>query len=121
VRRAPDGYFSLVDRAKDMIISGGENVYPREVEDIIAGYPGILEVAVVGQPDPLYEERVVAFVRVADDAPPLNKKDLIAFVRERLAGFKVPKVVHVVDDLPRNGTGKIAKQVLREHLAEADR
>jgi fatty-acyl-CoA synthase len=118
VRRSPDGYFSLVDRAKDLIISGGENVYPREVEDIIAGFPGVLETAVVGQPDPLYEERVVAFVRVAEGTP-LDEKELITFVRERLAGFKVPKMVHVVDDLPRNGTGKIVKQVLRDHLTGA--
>jgi fatty-acyl-CoA synthase len=117
VRRAADGYFTLVDRAKDMIISGGENVYPREVEDIIAAFPNIAEVAVVGAPDPLYEERVTAFVRLADPAQPLDEAALRAYVRERLAGFKVPRAVHVIDELPRNGVGKVSKPKLRERLA----
>lgn len=118
VRRASDGYFSLVDRVKDMIISGGENVYPREVEDVIASFPGVAEVAVVGLPDPLYEERVVAFVRVAEQKHAPDSAELIAYVRERLAGFKVPKVVHFVDDLPRTGAGKVAKPVLRKQYAQ---
>lgn len=118
VRRAADGYFALVDRVKDIIISGGENVYPREVEDVIASFPGVVEVAVVGQPDPLYEERVVAFVRVAKHTTGPDTAELIRYVRERLAGFKVPKVVHFVDDLPRTGTGKVAKPVLRQQIAE---
>jgi fatty-acyl-CoA synthase len=117
VRRASDGYFTLVDRAKDMIISGGENVYPHEVEDIIATFPNIAEVAVVGAPDPLYEERVVAFVRLADPSQPLDEAELRAFVRERLAGFKVPRAVHVIDELPRTGVGKVSKPLLRERLA----
>jgi fatty-acyl-CoA synthase len=118
VRRGPDGYFALVDRVKDMIISGGENVYPREVEDIIASFPGVAEVAVVGQPDPLYEERVVAFVRLAEHVQAPDPAELIAHVRERLAGFKVPKVVHFVDDLPRTGAGKVAKPQLRRLFSE---
>ena len=117
VRRGSDGYFSLVDRAKDMIISGGENVYPREVEDVIATFPNIAEVAVVGAPDPLYEERVVAFVRLTDAALPFDEAELRAFVRERLAGFKVPRAVHVIDELPRTGAGKISKPQLRQRLA----
>jgi fatty-acyl-CoA synthase len=117
VTRAADGYFTLVDRAKDMIISGGENVYPHEVEDVIATFPNIAEVAVVGAPDPLYEERVTAFVRLADPAQPLDEAALRAFVRERLAGFKVPRAVHVIDELPRTGVGKVSKPQLRERLA----
>lgn len=117
VRRAADGYFTLVDRAKDMIISGGENVYPHEVEDIIAAFPNIAEVAVVGAPDPLYEERVTAFVRLADPARPFDEAELRAYVRERLAGFKVPRDVRVIDELPRTGVGKVSKPLLRERLA----
>jgi fatty-acyl-CoA synthase len=118
VRRADDGYFSLVDRAKDMIISGGENIYPREVEDVIATFPGVAEVAVVGLPDPLYEEKVVAFVRVTEGSGVLDPDALRAHVREQLAGYKVPKVVHVVDELPRSGAGKVVKAQLREAWAE---
>jgi len=118
VRRSADGYFWLVDRVKDMIISGGENVYPREVEDVIAAFPGVAEVAVIGLPDPLYEERVVAFVRVIDQADAPDAAALTAHVRGQLAGFKVPREVHFVSDLPRTGAGKIAKQALRENHAE---
>ena len=117
VRRAADGYFTLVDRAKDMIISGGENVYPHEVEDVIATFPNIAEVAVVGAPDPVYEERAIAFVRLADPAQPLDEAALRAFVRERLAGFKVPRVFRVIDELPRTGVGKVSKPQLRVLLA----
>lgn len=117
VRRGADGYFSLVDRAKDMIISGGENVYPREVEDVIASFPNIAEVAVVGAPDRLYEERVIAFVRLTDPARPFDEAELRAFVRERLAGFKVPRAVHVIDELPHTGAGKVSKPLLRQRLA----
>lgn len=114
VRLRADGYYYLVDRAKDMVITGGENVYPREVEDVIASYPGVAEVAVIGVPDPLYEERVVALVRSAPGVDVPVAADVIAFVRDRLAGFKTPKEVHIVDDFPRTGAGKIAKQALRE-------
>ncbi|OZG26139.1 hypothetical protein BH683_025335 [Williamsia sp. 1138] len=113
MRRDADGYFSMVDRVKDLIISGGENVYPREVEDVIATFPGVGEVAVVGLPDPLYEERVVAFVRMVEGDPVPDVADLTAYVRERLAGFKVPKAVHFVDILPRSGAGKVLKGELR--------
>ncbi|MEU1597050.1 class I adenylate-forming enzyme family protein [Streptomyces sp. NPDC005708] len=119
VRRADDGYFTLVDRAKDLIISGGENIYPREVEDVIATYPGVGEVAVVGLPDPLYEEKVVAFVRVAEGSAQPDAGALRAYVRERLAGYKVPRVVHFVEDLPRTGAGKVVKAKLRETWSEA--
>jgi len=122
VRRADDGYFHLVDRAKDMIITGGENVYAKEVEDVLAAHPSVAEVAVIGVPDDVYEERVVAIVRAdpAATAPPAH--ELIAFARQQLAGFKCPKEVHFVDDFPRTGIGKIAKQELRvEHGAAGDR
>jgi fatty-acyl-CoA synthase len=74
-------------------------------------------VAVVGAPDPLYEERVTAFVRLTDPAQPFDEAELRAYVRERLAGFKVPRAVHVIDELPRTGVGKVSKPQLRERLA----
>jgi len=113
VRRSADGFFYLVDRAKDIIITGGENVYPREVEDIVATFPGVAEVAVIGIPDLLYEERVIALVRQPAEAEQLDPKEIIAFVRERLAGFKTPKEIHFVDEFPRSGAGKVNKAALR--------
>lgn len=113
VRRDAEGFFHLVDRVKDVIITGGENVYPKEVEDVLAAHPGVAEVAVVGVPDPTYEERVVAVVRPAPGAPAPGADELVAFVRERLAGYKTPKDVRFVEDFPRTGIGKIAKHELR--------
>jgi fatty-acyl-CoA synthase len=113
VRRSADGYCTLVDRAKDIVITGGENVYPREVEDVLSGYPGVAEVAVIGVPDPLYEERVVALVRPLPGAEEIDPSAVIRYARKHLAGFKTPKEVHVVADFPRTGTGKIAKAELR--------
>lgn len=113
VRRDADGYFSLVDRVKDMIITGGENVYPKEVEDVISAVPGVAEVAVIGVPDDVYEERVVAVVRADPGGVAPEADEIISFVRSRLAGYKTPKEVHFVDDFPRTGVGKIAKHDLR--------
>jgi fatty-acyl-CoA synthase len=121
VRQADDGYFTMVDRAKEMIITGGENVYPREVEDVLVTHPSVAECAVIGVADDVYEERVVAFVRVEQAAEPPTAEALIAYVRVRLAGFKTPKEVHLVDDLPRTGVGKIAKQALRDAYAPLGR
>lgn len=117
VRQDGEGYFTMVDRAKEMIITGGENVYPKEVEDVLSGHPAVAEAAVIGVPDDIYEERVVAFVRLEPDAAGVTGEALIAHVRSNLAGFKTPKECHVVDDLPRTGVGKIAKQVLRDDFA----
>jgi acyl-CoA synthetase (AMP-forming)/AMP-acid ligase II len=117
VTQSQDGYFTMVDRAKEMIITGGENVYPREVEDVLATHPAVAECAVIGVPDEVFEERVVAYVRIEPGAETPSTDLLIAYVRERLAGFKTPKELHVVDDLPRTGVGKIAKQALREAYA----
>jgi acyl-CoA synthetase (AMP-forming)/AMP-acid ligase II len=114
VRRDAEGYFTMVDRLKDMIITGGENVYPREVEDVLAAYPGVAEVAVIGLADAVYEERVVALVRMVPGTPEPPAGVLVAHVRERLAGFKTPKELHYVEDFPRTGVGKIAKAELRK-------
>ena len=114
LRQDPEGYFHLAGRAKELIISGGENVYPKEVEDLISELPQVAEVVVIGVPDPIYEERVVALIRVAPGGVAPAAEDVMAFVRARLAGFKTPKEVHIVDDFPRNGVGKIARPELRE-------
>jgi malonyl-CoA/methylmalonyl-CoA synthetase len=110
-----DGYFTISGRAKELIISGGYNVYPREVEEVIEGCPGVSEVAVVGLPDPEFGERVVAVV-VRED-PGLTAEKVTSFCREDLAGYKKPREVVFVDDLPRNALGKVLKHKVREGLS----
>jgi long-chain acyl-CoA synthetase len=111
-----DGYLFLTDRIKDMIVSGGENVYPIEVEDALARHPDVAEVAVVGVPDERWGETVKAFVvpRPGRDPAP---DELVAFARERLAGYKLPRLIELVDDLPRTASGKVLKRALRERRA----
>jgi fatty-acyl-CoA synthase len=109
----PDGYLTLVDRKKDLIISGGENVSTVEVEHAIAAHPAVHEVAVVGVPDERWGEVPKAWVALRPGAV-LDEAALIAFTRERLAGFKTPKSVVFVDELPHGGTGKIMKHDLRQ-------
>jgi acyl-CoA synthetase (AMP-forming)/AMP-acid ligase II len=106
------GYLYIVDRKKDMIITGGLNVYTKEVEQALLTNPGIADAAVVGIPDDVYGESVVAFVERPADSQ-LTIEDVIATVLGRLAGYKKPKHVFLVDDLPRNGTGKVLKHELR--------
>jgi malonyl-CoA/methylmalonyl-CoA synthetase len=115
---APDGYVSIVGRAKDLVISGGLNVYPKEVEEVIDSLPGIDESAVFGVPHPDLGEAVVAAVRLKPGAVRPAEGDVIAAVRERLAAFKTPKAVHFVDDLPRNVMGKVQKNELRKRYAD---
>jgi fatty-acyl-CoA synthase len=107
-----DGYVYIYDRAKDMIISGGENVYPAEVESAIYGHPDVLEVAVIGVPDQAWGEAVKA-VCVPKPGTSLDADSVISWARERVAGFKVPKSVDVITALPRNPTGKILRRELR--------
>jgi malonyl-CoA/methylmalonyl-CoA synthetase len=114
-----DGYLHIVGRSKDLIISGGLNVYPKEIEDVIDGLEGVLESAVVGVPDADFGEAVVAIVVAAPGADP-EPAALRAAARERLASFKVPKRVHVVDALPRNAMGKVEKAVLRRRFETGD-
>jgi acyl-CoA synthetase (AMP-forming)/AMP-acid ligase II len=115
--RSADGYLFVTDRLKDMVVTGGENVYPREVEDIFQEHPAVLEAAVIGMPDDQWGERVHALVvlktgSVASDA------ELIEFCRSRLANYKVPKSIDIVDVLPKNATGKVLKRELRESVAK---
>jgi fatty-acyl-CoA synthase len=111
--RDEDGYYYLVDRVKDMIISGGENIYPTEVENEIHDFAGIAECAVIGVPDDHWGEVGRAVIRVQPGAS-VEPGELLEFLRTRLAGYKVPKSVVFVDDFPTTGSGKIRKNVLRE-------
>jgi len=106
-----DGYLTISDRKKDVIISGGENVSSIEVEDVLAGHPNIREVAVVGTPDEKWGEAVTALV--VTDGAPLTAQDVIAYCRASLAGYKCPKRVEFRDALPRTATGKLQKFKLR--------
>jgi malonyl-CoA/methylmalonyl-CoA synthetase len=110
-----DGYLSIVGRAKDLIISGGYNVYPKEIELVIDAIPGVVESAVIGVPHPDFGEAVMAVV-VKQASAPLDEPAVIAHVRSQIANFKVPKRVVFVDDLPRNAMGKVMKNVLRDGL-----
>ncbi len=107
-----DGYLFIHDRLKDMIVSGAENVYPAEVERALEGFPGIAEVAVIGVPDEQWGEAVKAVV-VANPGVALSENEIIEFARTRVARFKCPKSVDIVDALPRNPSGKILKKELR--------
>jgi acyl-CoA synthetase (AMP-forming)/AMP-acid ligase II len=108
-----DGYLTIRDRLKDMIVTGGENVYPRAIEDVLVMHPAVAEVAVVGVPDARWGETVKAVVVPRDGSMP-TADELIAFCREHLGGFEVPRSVDFVDSLARNAAGKVLKRVLRE-------
>lgn len=118
VRADEDGYLYVVDRRKDMIISGGENIYCAEVEDALAGHPLVGEVAIVGRPHPTWTETPVAFVVPADPANPPTLQSLTDWTRERLASYKKPTDVVTVNELPRTATGKVRKDVLRSTFSE---
>ena len=113
-----DGYLVLVDRLKDMIIRGGENIYPKEIEDALYAHPSVADAAVVGRPDPLFGEEPVAFV-VLRPGLVAEPDELIEHCRTLLAKFKVPRAVYITTDLPKTPIGKIAKPVLRERVAFA--
>lgn len=113
-----DGYLFISGRARDLIISGGLNVYPKEIEDVIDALPGVVESAVIGLPHADLGEAVTAVV-VAERGGQLDAVQIIAAVKDQLAGFKVPKRVFVADELPRNAMGKVQKSRLREMYAQA--
>jgi long-chain acyl-CoA synthetase len=110
-----DGFLTLKDRSKDLIISGGSNIYPREVEEVLLHAPGVAEVAVVGAPDPEWGEIVVAFV-VPQPGAAFDAKTLDAFCLDQIARFKRPKRYEFVEALPKNNYGKVLKTVLRERV-----
>ncbi|MDN4588145.1 o-succinylbenzoate--CoA ligase [Xenophilus aerolatus] len=108
-----DGYLYINDRIKDMIVSGGENIYPAEVENVLMRHPAVLDGAVIGVPDPTWGEAVKACVVLRPGAA-ATERDIIEFMRENLAHYKCPKSVDLLDALPRNPSGKVLKRVLRE-------
>jgi acyl-CoA synthetase (AMP-forming)/AMP-acid ligase II len=117
-RLAPDGHLWLVDRKGDMIISGGYNIYPREVEDVVAEVPGIREVAVLGVPDADWGQRVVAVYTTVDGAT-VDQQVIMEHCRARLASYKKPKELRRLDEFPLSSTGKIAKKTLVDQLTAA--
>jgi fatty-acyl-CoA synthase len=118
VRQDDDGYYFVVDRLKDMIISGGENIYCAEVEDVLAAHPKVAEVALIGVPDTKYGEAPLAVVAPRDAADPPSAEELAAWCREKLARYKNPREYSIVGALPRNPSGKVLKTALRqEHSA----
>jgi long-chain acyl-CoA synthetase len=108
-----DGYFTIVERKKDMIIASGYNVYPREVEEVLFEHPAIAEAAVVGLPDPYRGETVMAFVVLKAGAT-AKEEEIVAFCKERVAAFKVPKRVEFRTELPKSLVGKVLRRALRE-------
>jgi acyl-CoA synthetase (AMP-forming)/AMP-acid ligase II len=107
------GFIYIVDRKKDMIITGGENVFPREVEELLYCHPAVLEAAVIGVPDDVWVERVHAEV-VLKEGRVASAEEIIEFCKERLARYKAPRSVRLVDALPKNPQGKILKREIRE-------
>lgn len=109
-----DGYLFLADRRVDLIISGGTNIYPAEIEAVLSQHPDIADVAVFGVPHPEFGQEVKAVVEAVEGAE-LDVHELIAYARAQLASFKVPKSIDVMDKLPREASGKLKKHQLRAH------
>jgi acyl-CoA synthetase (AMP-forming)/AMP-acid ligase II len=107
------GYLFIMDRSKDMLISGGENIYPREIEEVIIKHPSVREVAVIGIPDPKWGEAVKAVVSLVEGKS-VTEDELISYCKDKLASFKKPKSVDFVEELPKNNFGKILKRELRD-------
>ena len=120
VRADKEGFLYVVDRAKDMIISGGENVYCAEVENVLFAHPKIAEAAIIGRPDPKWGEVPVAVAVPAEGGGDLTIDELEPFLNEHLARFKHPKDLVLVDELPRNAGGKVVKPRLREEFGGKD-
>ncbi len=115
-RITADGFIYIIGRVKDMILSAGENIYPAEIENVLADHPAIQEAAVIGVPDPTYDETPCAAI-VLNDGETLTVEEVVAYCRERIAGYKRPRHVVFVDALPRNASGKVLKRTLREQYA----
>ena len=110
------GYLHIVGRGKDLVISGGFNVYPKEVETEIDAIPGVVESAVIGLPDRDFGEAVTAIV-IKQAEVSIGEAEILKFLRDRLAKFKLPKRIHFVDELPRNAMGKVQKNLLRKQFS----
>jgi fatty-acyl-CoA synthase len=114
----PEGYLSIVGRIKDMVIRGGENIYPREIEEFLYAHPDIEDVQVIGVPDEKYGEELAAWIKLTDGAEPLDAGKVREFCSGRLAHYKIPRYVLLVDEFPMTVTGKIRKVQMREETAE---
>jgi len=112
-----EGYVNIVGRIKDMIIRGGENVYPREIEEFLYSHPDVVDVSVIGVPDERYGEELMAWVRLRDGAT-MTLEDLRGFCQGKIAHYKVPRYLHVCDELPMTVTGKVQKFKMREAAIE---
>ncbi len=112
-----EGYFYIVDRKKDLIIVGGYNVYPREVEEVLYGHSSVVEAVVLGVPDDNFGEAVKAYVVPKD--PSLTEEELLAYCKEHLAKYKVPAAIEFLEELPKNTTGKILRRSLKQHTVQA--
>jgi fatty-acyl-CoA synthase len=113
-----DGYLNIVGRIKDMVIRGGENVYPREIEEFLYTHPDVVDAQVIGVPDAKYGEELMAWVRLRDGAAPMTAGSLREFCAGRLAHYKIPRYVHVVDEFPMTVTGKVRKVEMRAAAIE---
>nr|WP_242657204.1 AMP-binding protein [Mycobacterium talmoniae] len=113
-----DGYVQITGRIKDMVIRGGENIYPREIEEFLYTHPDVVDAQVIGVPDEVYGEELMAVVQLRDGAPELTIEGLRAFCAGRLAHFKIPRYLRVVDEFPMTVTGKVRKDLMREQASE---
>jgi fatty-acyl-CoA synthase len=113
-----DGYLSITGRIKDMVIRGGENIYPREVEEFLYTHPDILDAQVIGVPDQKYGEELMAWIRLRPDATPITAESLREFCTGKLAHYKIPRYVHITDEFPMTVTGKVRKVEMREKSVE---
>jgi acyl-CoA synthetase (AMP-forming)/AMP-acid ligase II len=118
-RRDEDGYFEIVDRKDNLIITGGEHVYPSEVEKVIGSHPDVLDVAIIGLPDDIWGEAVTAFIIPKDPSTPPGEKEIISFCGEKIARYKRPKEIRLIseEEMPRTGSGKILHRALRQRHA----
>ena len=115
-----DGFLYIVDRKKDLIISKGINIYPREIEEVLNTHPDIHMSAVVGKKDPNYGEIPIAFVELVEEIKEFDEKKIKRYLKEKLANYKIPKNIYVMEELPKNATGKVLKRVLKEKLNKGE-
>jgi fatty-acyl-CoA synthase len=113
-----DGYVNIVGRIKDLVIRGGENIYPREIEEFLYAHPDVADVAVIGVPDEKYGEELVAWIKLRPGAPPIDAAGLREFCQGRIARHKIPRYVRLVEEFPMTVTGKIRKVEMRQVSTE---
>ena len=116
--RDENGYFKITGRIKDMIIRGGENIYPKEIEEFLYTHPAVSDVQVIGIPSAAYGEEVLAYVILKDDAPAVTEEEMIAFMKDGIARHKIPKFIRYIDQFPTTASGKIQKYKLRDRAIE---